>query len=349
MQGLTLKYNTLEDWPDYLKANSLSSTCQLVTKNGNTKINTFILAAISPFLGQVLSTLPPFIESCIILPDIEWTEISQFLKSFSKSSEHVMISKSLSQVLGINLNSFIEVSMRNQSNTIENIVDLVHIKEEDNKKRLAVEISTNIQEYQTINPAKKTMINEIDQTQRDNCLDNDEDDDGTEGVYVEVEDTSMNNSDDCVGTDEDDDGTACCEEDKDELHRCDLCDKVFSRITNLRRHQRSVHQLEKFKCDKCGKLLTRIDHIKRHLQKCTGYITRKSKIKNSSSFVCDKCGKALSGRSSLTKHVKICNKKKNKENCCPICSAKFKRAFDCKRHIKNIHNKVGVNILGDIF
>ena len=165
MQGLTLKYNTLEDWPDYLKANSLSSTCQLVTKNGNTKINTFILAAISPFLGQVLSTLPPFIESCIILPDIEWTEISQFLKSFSKSSEHVMISKSLSQVLGINLNSFIEVSMRNQSNTIENIVDLVHIKEEDNKKRLAVEISTNIQEYQTINPAKKTMINEIDQTQ----------------------------------------------------------------------------------------------------------------------------------------------------------------------------------------
>ena len=119
-EGLTLKYNTLKHWPEYLKANSFSSTCQLVTKNGKVKLNTIILAAISPFLEQLLSTLPPFIESCIILPDIEWTDVTQFLESFSNENENLTLTYSLAQILGIQLNHFQEVCSQNKD-------DLIHI------------------------------------------------------------------------------------------------------------------------------------------------------------------------------------------------------------------------------
>ena len=127
--GPILKYTTLKDWPDYLKANPFSSTCQLVTKNGKVKLNTFILAAISPFLEQLLSTLPPYIEACIILPDIEWTEVSQFLDSISNINENLTLTKSLAQILGIHLNNFKESSIFIQSDTEKNIVEPDQINE----------------------------------------------------------------------------------------------------------------------------------------------------------------------------------------------------------------------------
>ena len=45
-----------------------------------------------------------------LLPDIEWTDMSQFLESYSKSNKNLTIIKSLAKILGINVNKCTEVS-----------------------------------------------------------------------------------------------------------------------------------------------------------------------------------------------------------------------------------------------
>ena len=117
-KGLTLKYDTLENLPDFLEENSHSPTCQFVCENGKGKINTIILAAISPFLKDLLSSLPSYIERCVILPDIEWADFSQFLESLSQCNENFTVSKSLVTLLGINLDHFNEVIIRNVAKDI---------------------------------------------------------------------------------------------------------------------------------------------------------------------------------------------------------------------------------------
>ena len=71
VRGLTLKYEMVEeDWHDFMSVNPYSESCQLVGKNGKITLNTFILASISPFLAKLLLTLLPYIDGCLILPDV---------------------------------------------------------------------------------------------------------------------------------------------------------------------------------------------------------------------------------------------------------------------------------------
>ena len=118
-KGLKLSYDTLDNWSDFLKSDAKSSVCQIVAKNGKGKLETFILAALSPFLGDLLSDLPPYMNGCIILPDFDWTDIFQFLNSISQSGETFQLSKQLAGVLGIDLCPDNKPSMDHDSENVE--------------------------------------------------------------------------------------------------------------------------------------------------------------------------------------------------------------------------------------
>merc|ERR1712020_704732 len=48
-------------------------------------------------------------------------------------------------------------------------------------------------------------------------------------------------------------------------HKCDLCDKFFSRSENLNVHIRTVHEGQSdHKCDVCGKFFTKAGSLQKH-------------------------------------------------------------------------------------
>ena len=50
-------------------------------------------------------------------------------------------------------------------------------------------------------------------------------------------------------------------------YKCDLCDKVYSRPTDIKRHIIGVHEGQKnYKCDICGKAFKQSSHLKRHIK-----------------------------------------------------------------------------------
>lgn len=64
-----------------------------------------------------------------------------------------------------------------------------------------------------------------------------------------------------------------CNYSKEEIERleCTLCHKNFSRIYDLRRHQKILHfggRLSNILCDRCGKSFSRSDSLKRHRAGC---------------------------------------------------------------------------------
>ena len=53
--------------------------------------------------------------------------------------------------------------------------------------------------------------------------------------------------------------------DKQQKHKCEICEKDFLRLSDLRRHKKSTHyKTSEVQCPKCNKKLNRADIIKYH-------------------------------------------------------------------------------------
>ncbi|KAL4617778.1 hypothetical protein GN956_G20770 [Arapaima gigas] len=82
---------------------------------------------------------------------------------------------------------------------------------------------------------------------------------------------------------------------KDEEHRCALCGKTFSRIGNLRIHQRCHTGEKPYCCPQCGRCFSQAGDLKKHKRVHTG----------EKPYYCTQCGKSFSRGENLKRHQKI--------------------------------------------
>ena len=99
-------------------------------------------------------------------------------------------------------------------------------------------------------------------------------------------------------------------EPKEEVFKCNLCDKILSTKQKLELHKEKCEgkkeKLEEFKCDYCNKILSSKQYLESHIKKCEIIIEKEE-------FKCEYCEKILSTKQSILHHLNVCDKKKEKE------------------------------------
>ena len=103
---------------------------------------------------------------------------------------------------------------------------------------------------------------------------------------------------------------------------CDVCQKTFTRGSDLRRHHANVHTKTQHECKDCGKSFSRLDALKRHQQKCR-QIT----------FKCPRCTRSFGDMTSFTDHLDLCPMPT-----CADCPQSFTGLIQLKEHQKS-HKK----------
>ena len=110
-------------------------------------------------------------------------------------------------------------------------------------------------------------------------------------------------------------------------YECSLCDKSFSRSSDLHRHKRRVHSnVRPHSCSYCGKLFVGVGDLKRHVRVQTGAKT----------YSCRHCSKEFVWHAQLEIHLL----KSHNEGTWFTCDLSQKK-FSTKGHLKEHRQRHG--------
>uniref|UniRef100_A0A8B9KBL0 Zinc finger protein 423 n=1 Tax=Astyanax mexicanus TaxID=7994 RepID=A0A8B9KBL0_ASTMX len=138
---------------------------------------------------------------------------------------------------------------------------------------------------------------------------------------------------------------------------CQFCDKSFSRLSYLKRHEQIHSDKLPFKCTFCSRLFkhkrSRDRHVKLHTgdkkyscQECEAAFSRSDHLKihlkthsSSKPFKCSVCKRGFSSTSSLQSHMQA--HRKNKEHMdlymCDYCEETFSQTDELEKHVLTRH------------
>ena len=119
---------------------------------------------------------------------------------------------------------------------------------------------------------------------------------------------------------------------KEQLHKCNLCEKTSYSERSIRVHSRVAHGKE-VNCKICGKFLHRM-RINHHIQNIHGV----SQTKKSQNYKCDICGQSF--KTNFLKEHKMRVHEKFKPFSCEKCEKLFLLKSELESHIKNVHLKI---------
>lgn len=148
---------------------------------------------------------------------------------------------------------------------------------------------------------------------------------------------------------------------KSKLHKCEQCNKSFSRATHLKRHK-LTHEEGRIQCSICDKRFTRIDHLNLHIAShhseskphqcevgdCNKGFVRQEHLKKhieakhtgehatKDKEVCEICKKTFSSKKYLRTHLKS-HSAESKGLACKYCSREFLDKTDLNEHLTKDH------------
>lgn len=149
-------------------------------------------------------------------------------------------------------------------------------------------------------------------------------------------------------------------ETKYKIHKCEHCNKCFSRATHLKRHK-LTHEEGKIHCSICNKRFTRIDHLNLHVAsnhsetkpyqcdvpECLKGFVRQEHLKKhieakhsdatKDKETCDICQKTFSSKKYLRTHMKSHNSESKNGLCCKYCGKDFLEKTELNDHLSKEH------------
>uniref|UniRef100_A0A182QB34 C2H2-type domain-containing protein n=1 Tax=Anopheles farauti TaxID=69004 RepID=A0A182QB34_9DIPT len=140
--------------------------------------------------------------------------------------------------------------------------------------------------------------------------------------------------------------------------RCDSCDRSYSLLSTLRRHQ-SIHAVDKtFECKYCGKVFNKSSSLAMHEKRnhdadspfscdvCDKRFKETSRLidhrrthSGEKPFICEVCGKCFRIRQVLKEHKLSCLGAEANHPCfCVLCSQTFENLSSALQHAQNSHD-----------
>lgn len=111
-------------------------------------------------------------------------------------------------------------------------------------------------------------------------------------------------------------------------HACDICDKRFRRADKLRFHQNSHANIKPYECKICWRRFTRPGHLHQH--NTTQHQQKKEKVPK---YECDLCELKFSTKKTFLKHKKAHPvENESKKNACSFCGVSFASSNELKSH-----------------
>lgn len=375
-QNLLLKEDFNEHAKQLLNDSYGVKNCQVVGENGKGMSSNLLLAAVSPWLKDLLQAIPPYIDGCVILPDIDWKDISQFLESLTKPQQGFMVKRELVKLLGIETAN-IKVAKEEDGFNFESDNDLhfgADILEEDATEngnivedkvidksipcpyctKLCIsEIS--LKTHLKVNHIEKcTTTKSIESDKISSKIKSELGEDNLDRKceicqrYFDTENgLNVHNSTKHNELD-DPNGRFIFEEG---MYWCRVCNKQYKRKDKVLYHLKSSHKLgAKFTCEFCNKLYYYENELRNHIRT----------HKQEKEFFCEECGEGFVWKDTLIrhKHQKHLSEEERevlnetlKKHMCDLCGQAFKFKCLLKEHMEShsIIKKYNCEVCGKTF